>query len=165
MTPLSPLLRKIRRKFAPSDSSPLLRWSVMSSWYFSLRMGGRQGPRDRSKEEKRILEMGPWPQSKCDDVIRKLGDNSYIMKPFKTRAGYVELILALVHSKEHENQMRRRNKNADVETILRRSISIPNIEYLLSGSRYIMQMGARREGVCLPIGNTTDEALTVESPT
>ena len=108
--------------------------------------------------------MGPWPQRRCDDVIRKLGDDSYIAKPFSTRAEYVELVLALLHSKEHENQVRRRNKNADVETILRRSLAIPNIEYLLNGSRYLVQIGARREGVCLPIGTTTNEALTVKSP-
>ena len=52
-----------------------------------------------------------------------------------------------------------RNKNATVETILRRAISLPNVEYLLNGSRYIAQRESTGDVVRLPVGATTNEAL------
>ena len=92
MPTLSSLLRKIRRKFAPSDASPLLRDSAIKSGYFSQRKGGRQGSHDRSNAENRLLEKDPWPQRKCEEAILTIGDNSYIQKPFETRAERAELV-------------------------------------------------------------------------
>ena len=60
--------------------------------------------------------------------------------------------------------MRRRNKDSDVETILRRAVSPISVEYLLNGSRYIIGMGARSDDARLPIGTTTNEALSVYHP-
>ena len=89
----------------------------------------------------------------------RLGSDAYVKRPFRKRSEYMELVLALIHSAEHSSQMNRRSKNATVETILRRAISLPNVEYLLNGMRYIAQMVSRGEVERLPVGTTTNEAL------
>ena len=59
--------------------------------------------------------------------------------------------------------MRRSNKKSTVGKILMRSIVMQNIEYLLNGSRYIAQMsrGERGNRLPLPVGATSNEALTL----
>ena len=144
-------LRKLHRKFAPSDTTNLKRDSLARSGYFSQRAGGRQGSHVRTCEECRLLENDYWAEERCGRIITQLETEAHVKKPFRKRSEYADLVLALIHSSEHADQMSRRNKSATAETILRRAIAPPNVGYLLNGSRYIAQREA--------IGTTTNEAL------
>ena len=159
MTRLSALLRKIHRKLAPSDMSNIARNSLARSSYFSQRSGGRQGSHVRTCEEDRLLQNENWTEKRCGMILMRLDSDAYVKRPFRKRSEYMELVLALIHSAEHSSQMNRRDKNATVETILRRAISLPKIEYLLNGMRYIAQMVSLGEVDRPPVGATTNEAL------
>ena len=120
--------------------------------------GGRLGPQVRTCEEARLLQNDNWAEERCERILRKLESDAYVKKPFRKRSEYADLVLALIHSGEHSGQMSRMNKSATVETILRRAISLPNVEYLLNGSRYIAQRESSGDVARLPVGATMDEA-------
>ena len=77
------------------------------------------------------------PRGSANPWLSIIARDDYIQKPFRDRAEYVELVMALVLSDQYADQMGRRNKDATVESILRRCTDPATIEYLLNGSRYI----------------------------
>ena len=155
---ISALLRVIHRKFAPSDTTNLERYSLERSGYFAQRVGGRQGPHVRTCGEWRLLEKDSWVEERCEWVVRQLENDAYVKKPPRQRSEYAELVIALIHLSARAAQMRRMDKSATAETILRRAIATPNVDYILNGSRYIGQREARSDDARLPIGKTTNEA-------
>ena len=49
-----------------------------------------------------------------------LEQEAYTSKPFGTRVEYVELVMAILRSPDYRDQMRRKHKGVDVQTILAR---------------------------------------------
>ena len=79
----------------------------------------------------------------------------------KNREEYVGLVLGLVDSDVYGAQMRRRNKDSDVDTIIRIDVAPPIVEYLFDGIRYFTGMGAKSDDIRLPIWAATNVALSV----
>ena len=98
---------KIRRGFTPSDTSANGRDDVSKACYFSVRNGASRENLRNSKEDSILLEEEKWAQSKCDNALRNLGPEKYLRIPFRTRTEYVGLVLALIHSRNYDGQIRR----------------------------------------------------------
>ena len=159
VTKLSSALRRIHRKFAPSALHERPSVAANRSPYFSQREAKCAKTLAISRREALALDSARWNQERCKSALSKISRDEYIQKPFRGRAEYVELVMALVHSDEYADQMGRRNKDATVGSILRRCTDPATVEYLLNGSRYIEAASPIGNIRPPPIGTTTNEAL------
>ena len=113
------------------------------------------------RAERALCDRENWDQDRCADALSILDNDAYIKNPCGKRAGYVRLLLALIGSAVYGGQMRRRNKDSDVATILRTAVSPAIVEYLLNGIRYMIGMAPKCGDIRLPIGAATNEDLSV----
>ena len=160
ITKLSSLLRKIHRKFTPRPGSGTQVNNEGGPLYYSQRRGCTGGIISKTDDELWLTEEKSRGGDRCNSVLARLEQEDYTSKPFATRVEYVELVMALLHSPDYRDQMRRKNKGVEVRTMLARAVIPSNVEYLLNGSRYIMARGIK-QGQSLPVGTATNEALAI----
>ena len=132
--------------------------AARGSLYFSCARDGANRRLARSKDEREYMDPSYWKPYMCEESLAKLDEEDYIRKPFTSRAENFQIVMALLRPPLFADQMKRRHKDASVETILWRAVSPDNAEYLLNGSRYLRRRTVGG-GSRLPIGATTNEAV------
>ena len=157
ITRLSTLLRRAHQKFSPQIQMGA-ESRRLSTTYFSTAFSGAKRRIARTRLEISYTQSEYWSEMRCDSALAKLEDKSYVLAPYVSRAEYVGIVSAILHSPKFADQMARRRKDANVATILRRAIQPENAEYLLNGSRFLCM---RREAIAgnTPVGTATNEAV------